>query len=196
MKKQTITKQLILEATIDFVAAQSLENITTKKIAMNLGISEGSIFNYFPNKKTLLAHCFYYINDKINEVLNSTLFQGDPRSANIKELWLHYFLYLISHGNYTKFYRQFKQSSYYDKSIKEQDDFYSFFIKIIPKKNRLTSFNPIIYWVYFIETTLNFAIRIIDGELPGEPSDINEIYNLMFHGFIGIFKHFDNSIHL
>lgn len=193
MKKQTINTDEIIEATINYVAEHSLENVTTKKIATNLGISEGSIFNYFPSKKALLTSCLNYIDSKIDGVLKSAPFQGLSIKKNLKGMWMCYFLFLIENGNYSKFYRQFRQSSYYDADvIHGQDSSYSFFTKIIQKNIHLLGFNPDFYWVYIIETTLNFAIRIVDGELPGEPKDIERIYNLMSHGFVGIVKKFDD----
>lgn len=193
MRKQTITKEMIINATIDYVAQNSLENVTTKKIAVNLHISEGSIFNYFPNKTTLLVSCFNYIDTKIDGALKSLPFQGLSIKKNIKGMWMYYFNFLVENGNYTKFYRQFRQSSYYNEDvINGQTESFSFFTKIIKNNIHLLGFNANFYWVYIIETSLNFAIRIVDGELPGEPEDIERIYKLMAHGFVGIIKKFDD----
>ena len=59
MKKQTITPESIIEATILYVANNGLENVTTKKVALDMGISEGTIFNNFASKKALLEACLF-----------------------------------------------------------------------------------------------------------------------------------------
>ena len=177
---------MIQEATIDYVAAYGLENVTTKKVALAMGISEGTIFNNFPNKKTLLVECLYYIDTKIDDVLKSIPFQGINISKSIYNLWSTYFNYLVEHASYAKFYRQFRQSSYYkDEVIAGQDRSFSFFTRLIHQNVKYFGFNTDFYWVFIIETTLNFAVRVADGDLPGTQKDIERIYGLISHGFIG-----------
>ena len=189
MKKQTITPDMIKESTIAYVAEYGLENLTTKKIALSMNISEGTIFNNFSNKKELLAECLYYIDHQIDQIFESIPFHGLNISKTIRELWFSYFDYLVTHGAYAKFYRQYRQSSYYtDEGIAGQDDSYSFFISIIQKNAHIFGFNPDIYWVFIIETTLNFAIRVADGQLPGDKKNVERFYGLLSHGFIGNMK--------
>lgn len=189
MKKQTITPEMLKEATIAYVAEYGLENVTTKKVALSIGISEGTIFNNFPNKKVLLCECFSYIDIQIDQALQSVSFRGLNISKKVKGLWYAYFKYLVEHSAYAKFYRQFRQSSYYDKDvIINQSNSFSFFSKFIKKNVQYFGFNPDFYWTFLIETTLNFAVRVADGDLPGTPKDIDRIYGLISHGFIGNLK--------
>lgn len=186
MKKQTIPLETIQEATITYVAEYGLENVTTKKVALSLGISEGTIFYHFPNKKALLTACLYYIDSQIDQALKTVPFRGLNISKNIRNMWYTYFSYLVTHSSYTKFYRQFRQSSYYSREVMAgQNQSFSFFVKVIQKNAQYFGFNPEFYWVFIIETTLTFAIRVADGDLPGTPKDIDRIYSLISHGFIG-----------
>lgn len=189
MKKQIITPNMIKEATIAYVAEYGLENLTTKKVALSMNISEGTIFNNFSNKKELLKECLYYIDIQIDQIFKNIPFHGLNISKTIRELWFSYFNYLVAHGSYAKFYLQYRQSSYYtDEVIAGQDQTYSFFVSFIHKNAHRFGFNPDIYWVFIIETTLNFAVRVVDGQLPGDPKSMNHFYGLLSHGFIGNMK--------
>lgn len=180
---------MIKEATINYVAAYGLENVTTKKVALSMGISEGTIFNNFPNKKALLAECLYYIDSQIDAALRAVEFSGINISKNIRHMWYAYFNYFVEHWTYAKFYRQFRQSSYYDSEVTTgQEQSFSFFSVFIRKNAALFGFNPDFYWTFLIETTLNFAVRVAEGSLPGTPKDIERIYRLITHGFIGNLK--------
>lgn len=182
---------MIKEATISYVAAYGLENVTTKKVATAMGISEGTIFNNFPSKKILLVECLYHIDNQIDAVFHDVPFHGINLAKNINHIWHAYFEYLVTHGDYARFYRQFRQSSYYDASvIAGQDKSFSFFTSLISKNVHRFGFNPDFYWTYIIETTLNFAIRVVDGTLPGTPKDVERIYGLICYGFIGNLKPF------
>lgn len=176
---------MIKEATITYVAEHGLENLTTKKIALSMNISEGTIFNNFSSKKELLAECLYYIDRKIDQIFESIPFHGLNVSKTIRELWFSYFDFLVAHGSYAKFYRQYRQSSYYtEEVITGQDDSYSFFITVIQKNAHIFGFNPDIYWVFIIETTLNFAIRVADGQFPGDRKTAECFYKLITHGIL------------
>lgn len=189
MRKQTITPEMIIEATISYVATYGLENISTKKIASSIHISEGTIFNNFSTKRILLVSCLNYIDGKIDAELKQAPSYGLNLKKHMKAMWYSYFHFLASHRDYTKFYIQFRQSSYYDEeTIKGQDNSYNFFTKIIQKNIRLLGFNPDFFWTYIIESTMNFALHVADGGLPDTPKDIDRIFNLMAYGFIGIIK--------
>lgn len=177
---------MIKEATIHYVATYGLENTTTKKVAMSMGISEGTIFHNFPSKAVLFSECLYYIDNQIDPLLKVSPGELLHPSHAIHDLWLRYFTFLIEHGHYAKYYRQYRQSSYYNADvIAGQYPSYSFFVKLIHQNSHFFKFNHDFYWVFIIETTLNFAVRIVDGDLPGTPEDIERIYGLISHGIIG-----------
>ncbi|MFW6049310.1 MAG: TetR/AcrR family transcriptional regulator [Candidatus Bipolaricaulota bacterium] len=54
MKKSERTKQRILEATIETISRHGYASTTTKEIAQNAGVSEGTIFKYYGTKSKLL----------------------------------------------------------------------------------------------------------------------------------------------
>ncbi len=70
MKKSEKTQKLILENAIKIFYQKGYDGTTTKEIANESKISEGTIFKYFNSKKELLTKCIYqFIDDFSNEIL-------------------------------------------------------------------------------------------------------------------------------
>lgn len=194
MKREIITPEMIIEATIKYGAEYGLENVTTKKIAVSMSISEGTIFNKFPTKSALLVECLYYIDAKLDAVIKTVPSHGLHITKTVHDIWIVYFNYLVSHRHYAKFYCQFRQSSYYTlEVIKGQNQSFSSFHKLIQRNIQYFGFNTDFYWTFIIETTLSFAIHVADGQLPGTPKDIERIYGLISYGFIGNLKIIKNG---
>lgn len=54
MKKSDLTKQKIIDCTIDLIYERGFDNTSTKSIAKCSGVSEATIFKYYNSKKELL----------------------------------------------------------------------------------------------------------------------------------------------
>ncbi|MGM0642062.1 MAG: TetR/AcrR family transcriptional regulator [Thermotogota bacterium] len=54
MKKSDLTKQKIIDCTINLIYENGFDNTTTKSIAKCSGVSEATIFKYYKSKKDLL----------------------------------------------------------------------------------------------------------------------------------------------
>jgi AcrR family transcriptional regulator len=70
--KQERSKELvqaIYEATVRILPEVGPDNVTTKKIAEVAGISIGSLYQYFPNKESVLGA----VMDVSSQIINSTL---------------------------------------------------------------------------------------------------------------------------
>ena len=100
MRKQTIDAGQILEITIAQTAREGLENLSTRRIAKECGISEGSIFHYFHSKPELLAACFYHVDRQVDAQLKQVDIKLFSLRRNIRELWFLYFGYFASHGDH------------------------------------------------------------------------------------------------
>lgn len=197
MRKKVISKEMIQNAAISCVADIGLENFTTKKTADIMGISEGSIFNNYANKGALLTDCLYLIDHEIDAVLKDVPFHITSFTNYIHDLWYAYFNYLITHGDKAKFYFQFRHSSYYTKSvITGQSQSFGFFSKFLNAYMHVFHVESDIFWVYVIETTINFAIRFVNHDLEPTEENIQSVYNLITKGISGIYhpdKTFDTT---
>ena len=73
--KAVRTRQRLLEATLAQTAACGYHNITVDKIAAAAGVSTGSAYRYFRNKKEMLLAALAYYYENIQE------FSGTPDSS-------------------------------------------------------------------------------------------------------------------
>ena len=154
-----------------------------------MGISEGTILKNFKNKKALLHACLYYIDRQVDVVLKGVSFQEIHITKIISKMWYAYFYYFVEHWHYARYYCQFRQSSYYDEEVmKGQKKSFSFFSEFLRLNAHRFGFCPDYYWVFIIETTLNFAVRVANGTLSGTPEEVERIYGLISNGFLGSLK--------
>ena len=69
-RRSRVTIDAIFEAAIQVLLAKGLDNITTIQIAERAGVSVGSVYQYFPNKRALLAAV---VRRHIGEVVDATI---------------------------------------------------------------------------------------------------------------------------
>ena len=69
-RRSRVTIETIFEATIKVLLANGLDGITTIQIADRAGVSIGSLYQYFPNKRALLAAV---VKRHVGEVVDATI---------------------------------------------------------------------------------------------------------------------------
>jgi AcrR family transcriptional regulator len=69
-RRSRVTIDTIFEATIQVLLANGLDNITTIQIADRAGVSVGSLYQYFPNKRALMAAV---VKRHVGEVADATI---------------------------------------------------------------------------------------------------------------------------
>lgn len=192
MRTKKITPEMITEATIKIVAKEGLENFSAKKTATKLGISEGTIYNNFPNKKAVLAGCMYSIDHELDALL-----QAVPRPESFKEytkyLWAAYFDYFMENPNKALFYHQFRNSNYYDEEVflgqQKAFTFVSPFLFDLMEHIKVN--DPMMFWVHFVACTLNFVCYYIRSNKVPSKDEIQTIMQLIYEG---VFSTFDDEI--
>jgi AcrR family transcriptional regulator len=63
--RSTVTVEAIAEATVQVLLSHGTERLTTTKVAERAGVSVGTLYQYFPNKQSLL---FAVLEDHLNMV--------------------------------------------------------------------------------------------------------------------------------
>ncbi|MCX6239147.1 MAG: TetR/AcrR family transcriptional regulator [Bacteroidia bacterium] len=65
MERQTtdIRQEQIKQAVIDIISTDGLKNLSTRNLAIRIGMSEGSIFRHFKTKKDIIISIFNDIQD-------------------------------------------------------------------------------------------------------------------------------------
>lgn len=69
-RRSLVTIDTIFEATIQVLLANGLDGITTIQIAERAGVSVGSLYQYFPNKRALLAAV---VKRHVSQVVDATI---------------------------------------------------------------------------------------------------------------------------
>jgi AcrR family transcriptional regulator len=69
-RRSRITIDAVFEATIQVLLERGLDGITTSQIAERAGVSVGSLYQYYPNKRALLAAV---VSRHVGEVVDATI---------------------------------------------------------------------------------------------------------------------------
>lgn len=86
--RSRLTVAAILDATTHILTAEGYDNATTNRIAERAGISIGSLYQYFPNKESLMAALMEQHSNDIAAVVESKLQQlfDVPPAVAVPEL--------------------------------------------------------------------------------------------------------------
>lgn len=120
--KAMMTKQRLMEATFDQIAKYGYHSVTADKIAAAAGVSTGSAYRYFKNKKEMLlaAIDFYYSN------IQSFSGTEDERLASFSSLE-EVFVFALEqfyaiHKKYYGMHEELESLRHIDSDIKEAYD--------------------------------------------------------------------------
>ncbi|MGA7459158.1 MAG: TetR/AcrR family transcriptional regulator [Candidatus Korobacteraceae bacterium] len=86
--RATVTVQAISEATIQVLLRLGGERLTTTRVANRAGVSVGTLYQYYPNKQSLLFALFEDHLAKVSEVVEAACedARGKPMSEMIRYL--------------------------------------------------------------------------------------------------------------
>ena len=118
-KKATETQQKLLVATIEQVAKHGYHNITVDEIAKTCGMSTGSAYRYFKNKKEMLIAAieFYYSNiQKFSKTEDTQLAEFNSPQAMIEYVLQQF--YQI-HKKYYAIHEELESLRHIDADIRE-----------------------------------------------------------------------------
>lgn len=80
--RSTATVDAILEATIQVLLELGKERLTTTKVAFRAGVSIGTLYQYFPNKRALLKATLERHLDEISEAVEQACRQNAGQPVN------------------------------------------------------------------------------------------------------------------
>jgi AcrR family transcriptional regulator len=115
-------KTAILKATLKVAAKHGLTGLTMSQIAKEAKASPGIIYHYFESKDEIITTLFNTIEDDYFKALTA----GQPFEMEFREslkyVWLTTFDYFLNRPEELVFYEQYKNSIYYDKHGKIEDN--------------------------------------------------------------------------
>lgn len=196
-KKSEITKSKLMEATIDLIAEEGLENFKTKHLAIRTGLAEGNIYNYFSGKDNLINSCFESIDREVDDRLTKCRENLGGNGEKIQEaleiLWKTYFGYFVEHPKETLFYHEFRHSPRYAGYVQKvrgayNQDFLAF-MDVAAEKMKIRSNNVIsVVWMHIVDSTLDFVCRLIKGEIEDTEETRRWGFKLIFSGIYGVME--------
>src|SRR5690242_13363089 len=86
--RSTVTVEAISEATIQVLLTQGAERLTTTQVAERAGVSVGTLYQYYPNKRSLLFAVLEYHLNKVAERIEAACDSEchKPLAEMIKEM--------------------------------------------------------------------------------------------------------------
>jgi AcrR family transcriptional regulator len=103
MNKENRYNEIIL-ASIDVFSRTNYEKATTALIAKRAGVSEGTLYKYFPSKKELFLECCRFINNQLVARYNAIYkeYKDDPL-ASLKKVAQSYLDFVKENPSMRKF---------------------------------------------------------------------------------------------
>ena len=86
-------KQQLIQAGIDLFSQRGFWNTSTASIAKHANVATGTLFNYFPNKESLIDAVYLHMKTQLLEELSGSLVQlGEQQQVKpvIEALWYRY----------------------------------------------------------------------------------------------------------
>ena len=115
----------ILEASTRVLEEVSFEKFTTNRVAEAAGISIGSLYQYFPNKQSILIELERIAIDKMTENIEILLFEENHTSQDRLFKVIEYFLITDS----ALYYNPFTANTEYSMQINKIKESLDFFLK-------------------------------------------------------------------
>lgn len=86
--RSAVTVEAISEAAVQVLLSQGAERLTTTRVADRAGVSVGTLYQYFPNKQSLLFSVFEHHLEKVTEEVEDACEHAryKPLSEMIKEV--------------------------------------------------------------------------------------------------------------
>lgn len=197
-------KQKLLDAGIEAVAELGFEKFSMAKVAKKADTSERLLYQHFTTKQNFLYECFKEIIGKIEEMYADGRFEdvdifkldNECKKEAIKENWLRYFEFLISHRDDTLFFYEYMMSDHAsDLPITREHMnrlfFRPFLVNICGGKEFVLEGGTIegnIGIMFAIDSTISSARRILLGEIPDTEMNRERIFELLYGGMKGFIE--------
>lgn len=173
-------KVSFVDATIKIVAQAGLENLRTKQIAAESGMSEATMYTHFGSKEEILNTTFLILDRRLSDLLTKNklvqaVLDGTYSLHNVAyEIWAKVYRYLITHWEETIFVIRYRYSSYHTDEIRHMRRAYSGDFDGVYRIIGDYFSNPNLACCefsvnYAFEMTFSFAEKIISGRIEDTP---------------------------
>lgn len=117
-------REQILNATLKLIVQKGIESTPMSEIARAADTGMGAIYNYFPNKESLVNELYFYLKTKESSIIA----EGYDKSLSVKQrfvyLWKKMITYFLSEPLDFMFLEQFYYSPAIDPKAKHHGSLY------------------------------------------------------------------------
>lgn len=182
-------KLKIINATVKVCLENGIDNSTTAKIASTAKMAHGTIFNYFPNKESLMKETDLYIKQEMNqEIIKLNNFFKLNFEEQIKKSFEIYINWYVDNEEYFRFHIMMSHSSYAIKNQKVEDvnakeAFVNSLIQLYPTIEKEIAY---ICWSYYINIIRTTSLEIIDNNINDREIFIDNAVKFVMSGINSI----------
>lgn len=192
MKHHNVRERLI-ENTILAVANEGLDKTTTKAIVKGTDINEAYIYRFFADKEDLLAQTF----DTLDNELEKTVLKGMEAMYNseydyetrCRMFFTYVWEFVTSNPERCITFRQYYYSPYFQKfSAEAHEERYK---EVVKKFYDFFKEEADVWMIinHILNVILDFAIKVFNGALANEKSNVEHIFRVIFCSVNQYFKH-------
>ena len=171
MQIKSKTKEKIIKTFLNLSANQDVSEIGTSTIIASSGISRGTFYNHFKNKKDILEYIERMMCKSIDEVFKRI----DPNDDNyIDELMDEIFPIIYNDREYNNVLYLYYQSEFFDFII---DRYSKYFNNVFKNYNKEILNKPKYFTIqYFFRVMLNVILLWISEPIPVPPEEFKPVF--------------------
>ncbi len=88
MRQLTVRQKQIIDATLDIIATIGIQNLTIRKLAEKVGVTEGAIYRHDPSKDEILVSIAEYFESESTGILPQIVESKGDTIQKIKTFFL------------------------------------------------------------------------------------------------------------
>ena len=122
MNRTTDKETLILETTLNLIAARGFHDTPMSLIAKESGVSAGIIYHYFENKEALIRSLYWQIKRRFTAAIMADDPQKMPFPDHVQHIWLKAYRFYLTNPKETLFLEQYENSPFSQGMLEAGDD--------------------------------------------------------------------------
>lgn len=176
------TKEKIMQSAIKCTGLYGLEEVRTRRIAQDCGLSESNIYRFFSGKDELLQACYDAVDSRIAGFCRrmGAAPEGDTEEI-FRARWVRLFRFLLQHPEDTVFYYHFRASRIVDAGPAARAD--TVITALLPdswrggyaKSRQLCN-------DYLLHNSVYFACQVLSGGLENSRETADRVCGLLYGG--------------
>jgi AcrR family transcriptional regulator len=180
----------IVKTAIRLFTIRGFYGTPTALIAKEAGVSNGTLFRYFPTKEELINSAYYEIKERTGKNISEGVADEKTLEAKARRMWRNIILWGVTNPDEFLFMEQFSSSPFITKLpegeiMKNYAPVYEVLLEII-KTGNLKNGDPNVAMIMIFSTTRGVVRSIIDskGALDTGQS-IEQSFRLVWNGIAG-----------